>query len=114
MGDRHGMLPRDAVRSAGIPRLRCLRRVMNKLRTRSERDAVSQAREKFSTRVDSQTLEAVRALAAREGRQLQTLVEEALTDLLEKHRIDSPRAQVMSTYVASHEKYGELYKKLAE
>jgi predicted transcriptional regulator len=75
---------------------------------------VSHARGKFSTKVDSETLEAVRALAAREGRQIQTLVEEALTDLLEKHRIDSPRAQVMSSYVASHEKYAELYKKLAK
>jgi predicted transcriptional regulator len=75
---------------------------------------VSHALEKFSTKVDSETLEAVRALAAREGRQIQTLVEEALTDLLEKYRIDSPRGRVMSTYVASHKKYGELYKKLAE
>ncbi len=45
---------------------------------------------------------------------IQTLVEEALTDLVAKYRIDSPRGQVMSTCVASHEKYGELYKKLAE
>jgi hypothetical protein len=75
---------------------------------------MSQIREKFATQVNSEILEAVRALAAREGRQLQMLVDEALADLLEKRKNDRPRAHVMSTYVASHKKYSELYKKLAE
>jgi hypothetical protein len=76
--------------------------------------SMSQIREKFATQVNSEILEAVRALAAREGRQLQTLVEEALADLLEKRKHDRPRAHVRSTYAGSHKKYGELYKKLAE
>jgi hypothetical protein len=80
----------------------------------SENDARSQTREKFATQVNSEILEAVRALAAREGRQLQALVDEALADLLEKRKNDRPRAHVMSTYVASHKKYSELHKKLAE
>jgi len=75
---------------------------------------MSPAREKFATQVNSEVLSAVRTLAEKEGRQLQVLVEEALADLLEKHKKANPRAQVMGAYFASHEKYGPLYKKLAE
>ena len=54
------------------------------------------------------------ALAHKEGRQLQALVGEALADLIEKRKMATPRAHVMGAYLASHEKYGSLYKKLAE
>ena len=70
-------------------------------------------REKFATQVNAKTLAAVRRLAEREGRQLQALVDEALTDLLEKRRSGRPRAHVMAAYQRSHARYGELYKKLA-
>ncbi len=56
----------------------------------------------------------VRGLAQKEGRQLQVLVEEALADLIEKRRKGAPRSSVMTAYLASHEKYASLYKKLAE
>jgi hypothetical protein len=71
-------------------------------------------REKFATQVDTTILSAVRALAHEEGRQLQALVDEALSDLVEKHRNARPRPHVMGAYHASHEKFGSLYKKLAE
>lgn len=71
-------------------------------------------REKFATQVDSTILSAVRALAQSEGRQLQALVEEALSDLVEKRKNAKARPHVMAAYLASHEKYGPLYKKLAE
>lgn len=73
----------------------------------------SRSREKFATQVDAKTLAAVRRLAEKEGRQLQSVVEEALIDLLEKRRVGKPRAHVMSAYQRSHESFGELYKKLA-
>ena len=75
---------------------------------------MSQTREKFATQVSSEILSAVRTLAQNEGRQLQALVDEALADLIEKHKQARPRAHVMGAYLASHEKYGPLYKKLAE
>lgn len=75
---------------------------------------MSQAREKFATQVNSDILSAVRMIAAEEGRQLQALVDEAFADLIEKRRKATPRAHVMGVYLASHEKYGPLYKKLAE
>ena len=74
---------------------------------------MAQTREKFATQVNSKILREVRALADEEGRQLQALVDEALADLIEKHKNAQPRAHVMGAYLASHEKYGPLYKKLA-
>ncbi len=75
---------------------------------------MSQVREKFATQVNSEILSTVRTLAQKEGRQLQALVDEALADLIEKRKNTRPRSHVMAAYLASHEKYGELYKKLAK
>lgn len=75
---------------------------------------MSQARVKFATQVDPKLLSAVRLLAQKEGRQIQALVDEALADLIQKRLNAQPRPHVMAAYLASHEKYGELYKKLAE
>lgn len=69
---------------------------------------------KFATQVDAGVLEEVRTLAEAEGRQIQALVNEALVDLLEKRKQSSPRPHVMATYQASHDRFGPLYKKLAE
>lgn len=41
-------------------------------------------------------------------------MDEALADLIEKRKRAKPRAHVMGAYLASHEKDGPLYKKLAE
>jgi hypothetical protein len=71
-------------------------------------------RQKFATQVDSGIRSEVRALAEKEGRQLQSLMDEALADLIDKHNNVKPRPHVMGAYLASHEKYGSLYKKLAE
>jgi predicted transcriptional regulator len=75
---------------------------------------MSAPREKFATQVNTEILSAVRSLADKEGRQLQVLVEEALADLIEKRKKATPRAHIMGAYLASHEKYAPLYKKLAE
>ncbi|MBY0507487.1 MAG: hypothetical protein K2X03_26475 [Bryobacteraceae bacterium] len=71
-------------------------------------------REKFATQVNSATLAEVRALAQSEGRQIQALVDEALSDLVQKRKGARPRQHVMDAYLASHEKYAELYQKLAK
>ncbi len=77
-------------------------------------EIMSQAREKFATQVNSEILATVRTLAQKEGRQIQALVDEALADLIEKRKNSRPRPEVMRAYLASHEKYGELYQKLAK
>lgn len=73
-----------------------------------------QSREKFATQVNAEILATVRQLAQTEGRQLQALIDEALTDLIEKRRQGKPRAHVMAAYQASHTPFGQLYQKLAE
>jgi hypothetical protein len=75
---------------------------------------MSAAKEKFATQVTSEILAEVRAIAHAEGRHLQALIDEALTDLIEKRKNTRPRPHVMSAYHASHEKYGELYQKFAK
>ena len=73
-----------------------------------------QDREKFATQVNSEILSAIRTIAQKEGRQLQALVDEALADLIEKRKNTRPRSHVMAAYLASNEKYSELYQKLAK
>jgi hypothetical protein len=75
---------------------------------------VSPMREKFATQVKPEIMAELRNMAAQEGRQLQALVEEAFADLIAKHKNAKPRPHVMAAYMASHEKFGKLYKKLAE
>ncbi|MBB2163274.1 hypothetical protein HLH26_01760 [Gluconacetobacter sp. 1b LMG 1731] len=71
-------------------------------------------REKFATQVNSDILKTVREIAKNEGRQLQTLIDEALADLIEKRKQNRPRVHVMAAYQASHETFAPLYRKLAE
>ncbi len=75
---------------------------------------MSQTRKKFATQVNAEILSSIRTIAEKEGRQLQALVDEALADLIEKRKQSRPRPHVMAAYLASHDKYGELYKKLAK
>lgn len=75
---------------------------------------MSAAKEKFATQVNPDLLAEVRALAHSEGRQLQALVDEALTDLIEKRSNTRPRAHVITAYETSHELFAELYRKLAK
>ena len=71
-------------------------------------------REKFATQVDSSLLCELRQLAKTAGRQLQSLIEEALTDLIEKRKHERPRTHVMAAYRQSLEKRETLYRQLAK
>ena len=79
-----------------------------------EKQSVPPSRQKFATQVNPETLARVREIAAKEGRQLQALVDEALADLVEKRQQGRARTHVMAAYLKSREKYDELYKKLAQ
>ncbi len=72
------------------------------------------AKQKFATQVDPDLLARTRAIAAAEGRQLQSVVEEALTDLVEKKSKARPRAHVMAHYEASVAQFGPLYDRLSK
>jgi hypothetical protein len=75
---------------------------------------MSKLKERLATEVDADVLLSIRTLAEREGQQIDELVDEALADLLEKRKNSRPRSNVMEQYLASHDTYGSLYKKLAE
>ena len=71
-------------------------------------------REKFATQVDSALLADIRQLARQEGRQLQSVVEEALGNLLESRKSGKARTHVMEAYRKSVQQFGPLYEKLAK
>ena len=63
--------------------------------------------------MDPGVLAQLRAIAEGEGRQLQSVVEEALKDLIEKKNSSRPRASVMAHYEDSLIQFGALYERLA-
>ncbi|MCG6856452.1 MAG: hypothetical protein LJE67_00125 [Salaquimonas sp.] len=72
------------------------------------------AKQKFATQIEERVLSDIRDLAKVEGRQLQAVIEEALTELLENRKRSNARPHVMAAYQASHARYGSLYEKLAQ
>lgn len=75
---------------------------------------VFRTRETFAAQLNPELLSALRDLAQSEGREIQALIDEALSDLIEKRKQGQPRDHVMAVYQASHATFGPLYKKLAE
>jgi hypothetical protein len=75
---------------------------------------MAQTREKFATQVDGELLANLRALAKAEGRQLQALVDEAFTGLLEQRRQGRARPHVIAAFEATYGRFEPVYKKLAE
>ncbi len=72
------------------------------------------SREKFATQVDSALLADLRSLAQSEGRHLQSLVEEAIGNLLEARKSGKARTHVMKAYRESVKQFAPLYEKLAK
>ena len=70
-------------------------------------------KQRFSAQVDPELLATARAIAVAEGRQFQSIVEEALVDFVEKRKSPGPRAHVMAQYQASVDRNSELYERLA-
>ncbi|MDR3357719.1 MAG: hypothetical protein LBN96_02440 [Desulfovibrio sp.] len=68
---------------------------------------------KFATRADPAVLEALRSLAGAEGRPLQTLVDEALRDYIERRQGLAPRNRVMRALRLSMARYDSLYRELS-
>lgn len=67
---------------------------------------------KFATQANAKVLEALRELASKEGRQIQTLVDEALREYLERKQ--GTGKHVLQAFQNSMLKYDSLYKKLAK
>ena len=71
-------------------------------------------REKFSSQLDPELLTAVRDHAQRNGRQFQSVLEQALSEYLDRHLANRPRTHVMEALGLSMDEFTELYEKLAQ
>ena len=69
---------------------------------------------KFATQADPEVLEEVRKIAAREGKQLQGVIDEALRDFIEKRKRGKPRPEVLTALGESLAEYEALYRELAK
>lgn len=71
-------------------------------------------KQKFATQVDPILLAKTREIAHREGRQLQSVVEEALADLVEKKSGERSRPEVIAHYEATVSQFDSLFERLAK
>lgn len=71
-------------------------------------------RVKFATQLSPEVLGRLRALADKEGRQIQVLVEEAIESMLEAKAAERPQADAMRVFEASHARFATLYERLAK
>jgi len=71
-------------------------------------------REKFSSQLDPDLLSAVREYAQNNGRQFQSVLEQALSEYLDRHLTARPRTHVMEALGLSINEFDDLYQKLAQ
>ena len=67
----------------------------------------------FAAEFDPDLLDAARALAEREGRDVGSVIEEALANLLKARGTGKGRPHVMAAYEESLKTFGPLYERLA-
>jgi hypothetical protein len=72
------------------------------------------AMQKFSSQAKPELLEEVRALAAAEGRHFQAVLDEALTEWVERKKGEVPRPEVIAHVKASIARHRSLYEELAK
>jgi len=68
---------------------------------------------KFSSQADPEVLEELQAIAAREGRQFQAVLGDAMRAYL-AHKRQTPRRDVLEAFQKSLEERDELYRSLAK
>jgi hypothetical protein len=71
-------------------------------------------RKKFSSQAAPEVLAALRDIAERQGRQFQSVLDEALRDYIEKQQTLRPRRDVISAFNASLDEFDHLYRELAK
>lgn len=75
---------------------------------------MGQAREKFATQMDAALLADLRELARTEGRQIQVLLEEAVSSLLAERQGASRASRVAHLHENAIARYQSVFEKLAE
>ena len=71
-------------------------------------------RKKFATQMDAQLLQRLRDYAKSEGRQIQSVLEEAVEMMLKEKQGYVMRPDVKAAMEASFDEFDELYKRLAQ
>jgi len=71
-------------------------------------------RKKFATQMDADLLRRLREYAKSEGRQIQSVLEEAVEMMLKEKQGYVMRPEVKAAYEASLEQFDDLYKRLAQ
>lgn len=74
----------------------------------------TRAKVKFATQLAPDVLEALRAMSAREGRHLQSLLDEALREYLANREAGKPRRHVLRALHDSMAEHDSLYAALSE
>jgi len=69
---------------------------------------------KFSSQADAEVIEGIQEIAAREGRQFQAVLGEAMKDYVARKRRGEPRRHVLEAFEQSMHEYEELYRLLAK
>jgi predicted transcriptional regulator len=69
---------------------------------------------KFSSQAEPEVLEALQAIAAQEGRQLQSVLGEAMREYLARRQAQAPRRNVLEAFQQSLKERDELYRSLAK
>jgi hypothetical protein len=69
---------------------------------------------KFSSQADPAVLEGLQEIAAREGRQFQAVLGDAMREYLANKRQPSPRRNVLEAFQESIKEHDELYRLLAK
>lgn len=75
---------------------------------------MSTSRDKFSSQMDPTILAAARKAASDQGRQFQSILEDALEQYLERNQSVRPRTHVLETFGVSLQEFDELYAHLAK
>lgn len=69
---------------------------------------------KFSSQADPEVLEQLQAIAAREGRQFQAVLGEAMREYLARKHQQAPRRHVLEAFDQSLRERDDLYRSLAK
>jgi hypothetical protein len=69
---------------------------------------------KFSSQADPEVLDGLQEIAAREGRQLQAVLGDAMREYLARQRQQAPRRNVLEAFQESLAERDELYRSLAK
>lgn len=69
---------------------------------------------KFASQAEPEVLDGLQEIAAREGRQLQAVLGDAMREYLARKRQQAPRRNVLEAFQKSLDERDELYRSLAK